>query len=131
MANPQEIGVEEARQVPRDALPRLSEAAGSEVTGDIGDLEPQIAIQDALNRGHYDEIIVSTLPVGLSRWVKHDLVSKAQASGLPCTTSWVKTAGWPERPTPERVQQSSGTEARDMASPLPVSRSPGVSIADA
>jgi hypothetical protein len=83
VANPQEIGVEEAREVLRDALPRLREAAGTEVTGDIGDLEPLTAIQDALNRGHYDEIIVSTLPLGVSRWLKHDLVSKAQAFGLP------------------------------------------------
>ena len=36
----------------RNALPQLSEAAGSDVTGDIGDLDPAIAIKDALNRGH-------------------------------------------------------------------------------
>ncbi len=83
MANPQEIGVREAREVLHDALPRLSGAAGTEVTGDIGDLEPLVAVQDALNRGHYDEIIVSTLPLGVSRWLKHDLVSKARALGLP------------------------------------------------
>ncbi len=82
-ANPQEIGVHEAREVLRNALPRLSEAAGTEVTGDIGDLEPAIAIKDALERGHYDEIIVSTLPLGISRWLKHDLVSKARSFGLP------------------------------------------------
>ena len=67
----------------RNALPRLSEAAGTEVTGDIGDLEPAIAIKDALERGHNDEIIVSTLPLGISRWLKHDLVSKARSFGLP------------------------------------------------
>ncbi|HYB28177.1 MAG TPA: hypothetical protein VEF89_16295 [Solirubrobacteraceae bacterium] len=83
MADPQEIGAHEAREVLRDALPRLSEAAGTEVTGDIGDTEPLMAIQDALNIGHYDEIIISTLPLGVSRWLKHDLVSKAQAFGLP------------------------------------------------
>jgi hypothetical protein len=83
VANPQDIGAQEAREVLRDALPRLSEAAGTEVTGDIGDLEPQTAIQDALKDGHYDEIIVSTLPLGLSRWLKHDLVSKVQGFGLP------------------------------------------------
>jgi hypothetical protein len=81
--NPQEIGVEEAREVLRDALPRLREAAGTEVTGDIGDTEPLMAIQEALYSDHYDEIIVSTLPLGVSRWVKHDLVSKARAFGLP------------------------------------------------
>jgi hypothetical protein len=83
VANPEDIGAQEAHEVLRGALPRLSDAAGTEVTGDIGDLEPQIAIQDALKRGHYDEIIVSTLPLGLSRWLKHDLVSQAQAFGLP------------------------------------------------
>jgi hypothetical protein len=83
VANPQEIGVQEAREVLRNALPRLSEAAGTEVTGDIGDLEPLIAIQEAINGGHYDEIIVSTLPLGVSRWLKVDLVSKAEQFGLP------------------------------------------------
>ncbi len=81
--NPEDIGAQEAREVLRRALPRLTEAAGTEVTGDIGDLEPAAAIKEALNRGHYDEIIVSTLPLGLSRWLKHDLVSEAKSFGLP------------------------------------------------
>jgi hypothetical protein len=50
VANSQGVGVQEAREVLRDALPQLSEAAGTEVTGDIGDLEPAIAIKDALER---------------------------------------------------------------------------------
>jgi hypothetical protein len=83
VANSQGVGVQEAREVLRDALPQLSEAAGTEVTGDIGDLEPAIAIRDALERGRYDEIIVSTLPLGISRWLKHDLVSEARSFGLP------------------------------------------------
>jgi hypothetical protein len=82
-ADPQDIGAHEAREVLRDALPRLSEAAGAEVSGDIGDTEPLTAIENALTQGNYDEIIISTLPLGLSRWLKHDLVSKAQAFGLP------------------------------------------------
>ena len=105
MAEPQEIGAQEAREVLRDALPRLAEAAGTEVTGDIGDLEPLTAIQDALNLGRYEEIIISTLPLGASRWLKRDLVSRAQAFGLPrrCSRrrnpSWgVKTRGVPDSP---------------------------------
>ncbi|MFZ0381334.1 MAG: hypothetical protein WCD11_08750 [Solirubrobacteraceae bacterium] len=82
-ADPQEIGVHEAREVLHDTLPQLSEAAGTEVAGDIGETDPLKAIEDALGRGHYDEIIVSTLPLGVSRWLKNDLVSKAQAFGLP------------------------------------------------
>jgi hypothetical protein len=55
------------------------------VTGSLGDAEPLSAIQDAVNLGHYDEIIISTLPLGMSRWLKLDLVSKAKGLGLPVT----------------------------------------------
>ena len=53
------------------------------MTGVIGDAEPLMAIHDAVNLGHYDEIIISTLPLGVSRWLKLDLISKARALGLP------------------------------------------------
>ena len=78
------------------------------MTGDIGDLEPMAAIKDALSRDHYDEIIVSTLPLSLSRWLKPDIVSEAQSFGLPVTTSWVKTAGLRERPIAERFDSRPG-----------------------
>ena len=85
VVDPLEAGEEEARSVLAQALPRLGEAAGHEVTGAIGDAEPLMAIHDAVNLGHYDEIIISTLPLGVSRWLKLDLVSKARALGLPVT----------------------------------------------
>jgi hypothetical protein len=68
-----------------DALPKLSAVAGHEVTGSIGDSEPLMAIHDAVNLAPYDEIIISTLPLGISRWLKLDLVSKARGLGLPVT----------------------------------------------
>jgi hypothetical protein len=85
VVDPLEAGEAEAREVLDDALPRLSAAAGHEVTGSIGDPEPLMAIQDAVNLGSYDEIIISTLPLGISRWLKLDLISKARALGLPVT----------------------------------------------
>jgi hypothetical protein len=85
LVDPHEAGEVEARQVLDAALPELSKAAGHEVTGSIGDPEPLMAIQDAVNLGSYDEIIISTLPLGISRWLKLDLVSKARAIGLPVT----------------------------------------------
>ncbi len=42
----------------------------------MGDAEPLMAIQDAINLGDYDEIIISTLPRRVSRWLKLDLVSE-------------------------------------------------------
>jgi len=82
-ANPHEHGGDEAEAVLADALPQLSNAAGSDVTGAVGDAEPLMAIQDALTAGHFDEIIISTLPLGASRWLKLDLISKARGLGLP------------------------------------------------
>ncbi len=83
--NPHDTGQEEAQQALEEALPRLSEAAGQEVGGSVGDSEPLMAIEDAINLGSYDEIIISTLPLGVSRWLHLDLVSKARALGLPVT----------------------------------------------
>jgi hypothetical protein len=83
--DPSEGGDAEAQVVLEAALPKLSEAAGQEVTGGVGDPEPLMAIEDAVNLGDYDEIIISTLPLGISRWLKLDLVSKARGLGLPVT----------------------------------------------
>jgi hypothetical protein len=75
----------EAREVLGEALPKLSDAAGSDVTGSVGDPEPLMAIQDAIHLGNYDEIIISTLPPRISRWLHVDLVSKTRGLGLPVT----------------------------------------------
>ncbi len=86
VVDPQDTGESEAQEVLGDALPKLSEAAGQEVTGSVGDPEPLMAIEDAINLGGpFDEIIISTLPLGISRWLKLDVVSKAKGMGLPVT----------------------------------------------
>jgi hypothetical protein len=83
VVDPQDTGQDDAQQVLDDALPKLSQATGTEVTGSLGDAEPLMSIQDAINLGHYDEIIISTLPTRISRWLKLDLVSKTKGLGLP------------------------------------------------
>jgi hypothetical protein len=83
--DPADHGQREARRAMEEALPKLSAAAGQEVTGEVGDAEPLMAIQDALTRDRYDEIIISTLPLGISRWLHLDLISKARALGPPVT----------------------------------------------
>lgn len=85
VVDPQDAGDDEANAVLAQALPKLSEAAGAPVTGSLGDAEPLSAIQDAINLGDYDEIIISTLPPRVSRWLKLDLVSKTRGLGLPVT----------------------------------------------
>lgn len=85
VVDPQDGDAGEAEGALAQALPLLSEAAGAPVTGHVGDHEPLMAIEDAINRAPYDEIVISTLPRRLSRWLHLDLVSKAQGLGLPVT----------------------------------------------
>jgi hypothetical protein len=68
------------------ALPLLEQAAGGPVDGRVGDAEALAAIEDAVNLGIYDEIIVSTLPARVSRWLHLDLPRKVAGLGLPVTT---------------------------------------------
>ena len=68
---------------------------GAEVDGDIGDPSPLKAIEAALARRQYDEIILSTLPTGRSRWLSHDLPAKVRRKyNLPVT---VVTASGPRQ----------------------------------
>jgi hypothetical protein len=76
----------EADEVLALALPLLQEAAGAPVEGIVGDPSPLDAIQDAVNIRGFDEIILSTLPSRVSRWMKMDLPAKVGGLGLPVTT---------------------------------------------
>jgi hypothetical protein len=90
VVDPEDQEVEEAQSVLDLALPLLEDAAGGHVEGMIGDAEPLNAIQDAVNVHGFDEIIISTLPTRVSRWLHIDLPSKASGLGLPVTTVTAK-----------------------------------------
>ena len=82
----QDQGSGEAQEVLERALPRLSEAAGSEVDGIVGDPDPVAAVEDALNTRGFEEIIISTLSPKVSRWLRLDLPKKVAGMGRPVTT---------------------------------------------
>ena len=88
--DPEDQSQEEGQQTLERALPKLEEAVGGHVEGIVGDAEPLAAIQDAINLHGFDEIIISTLPTRVSRWLKLDLPSKAAGLGLPVTTVTAK-----------------------------------------
>jgi len=54
-------------------------ALGVDVEGEVGDARPIDAIRDVmLHAPPFDEIILSTLPPGLSRWLRQDLPHRIQ-----------------------------------------------------
>jgi hypothetical protein len=78
----------------RDAETRLAEgldilaAGGVSATGEVGDANPIYAVGDVILReiGRFDEIILSTLPVGMSKWLAQNMVRRLKrATGLPVT----------------------------------------------
>jgi hypothetical protein len=86
VVDPEDQGADEASAVIERALPLLEEAAGTRVEGIVGAPDPVVAVHDAINLRGFDEVIVSTLPTKLSRWLKLDLPSKISGAGLPVTT---------------------------------------------
>jgi hypothetical protein len=77
------------------AIPLLDEAAGCRVEGLIGAEDPFLAVTAALEADPYDEIIVSTLPARVSRWLHIDLPARLQRLGLPVTVVTAKKADRP------------------------------------
>src|SRR5262245_32644021 len=85
VVDPEDHGHDEASAAIEHARPQLAKAAGGPVLALIGSHDPLAAVEDALNAGRYDEVIISTLPRRLSRWLHVDLVSKVAGLGLPVT----------------------------------------------
>ena len=73
---------DEERKLARRRLAEALERFGgldATVTGEVGDHRPGDAVRDVLRRGeHFDRIIVSTLPAGVSRWLRLDAVSRVE-----------------------------------------------------
>lgn len=65
------------------ALPLLERAAGGEVEGLTGAADPFEAIRSATAGGDFDEIMISTLPARVSKWLRRDLPRKVESLGLP------------------------------------------------
>ena len=67
---------EEARRLAQDKLDAARKrfsSAGATVGGEVCDPDPMRAVEAAVTSREFDEIIVSTLPARLSRWLHHDL----------------------------------------------------------
>jgi hypothetical protein len=68
-----------------DALGQLR-GAGLDAEGSVGDADPLVAVNEAWDPKHYDEIIVSTLPMRVSKWLHAGLPERiAKLTGAPVT----------------------------------------------
>ena len=77
-------GKQEAEDHLRAMVKRLRDIGLPIKEAKVGDPDALAAIQDVTNFSSYDEVIVSTLPLHLSKWLKLDLPHKVEhATGLP------------------------------------------------
>jgi hypothetical protein len=65
------------------ALPLLEEAAAAPVEGVVGAWDPETAVRDLFAQQEFDEILVSTLPSRVSRWLKRDVPGRLADLGVP------------------------------------------------
>lgn len=83
-ADPQS-GREGAKRQMHEAVERLARE-GLEAEGRVGDPDPIVAVHEVWDPGEFDEVIVSTLPTGVSRWLALDLPRRvSRITGAPVT----------------------------------------------
>lgn len=72
-------------------------AVGATVDGDIGDPDPAKAVNEILKRKQFDEVALSTLPKGVSRWLKLDLPHQVERKfNVPVTVIKVQQSASPQ-----------------------------------
>ena len=93
-----------AAQQRLDAVLQRLRDLGVEATGEIGATDPVAAACDALRARQIDEVLLSTLPPGISRWIGMDVPTRLRAStSVPVTvvTAPRETAGVARPPAAE------------------------------
>jgi hypothetical protein len=73
-----EDGARAAAQERLAASLRRLQSVGIEADGEVGDLDPLVAIEDAVRTFHPDEIVISTHPPGKSNWLERGVVEAAR-----------------------------------------------------
>jgi hypothetical protein len=75
----------ESRQSIELAVPLIEQASGGRVKAILGDPDAFKAVRKAVQESRYDEVIISTLPARVSRWLKRDLPRRVEQLGVPVT----------------------------------------------
>jgi hypothetical protein len=98
----------EARTRLQAALEGMREAGLENVEGSVGNPDPVVAVMDVWDPMKFDDIIVSTLPTGSSRWLGLDLphrLEKLTAVPVRHVVSEPPHEDVPTGPPPEKPQR--------------------------
>ncbi len=99
-----------------EALEQLR-AAGIEADGSVGDTDPLIAVTEAWDPKRYDEIIISTLPMRMSKWLHAGLPERvSKLTGVQVT----HVVSEPEKPPVETAPPPSHDTPSQSLGPLGV-----------
>jgi CheY-like chemotaxis protein len=96
-----------------DQLVAWLRSAGATADGEVGSVAPLVAIDEVLKTRQCTEIVISSLPAGLSRWIRSDLSQRTRRRfGLPTAT--VQSDGddvLPVSPAPPVMAEPAGEVA--------------------
>jgi hypothetical protein len=71
-------GDREAAHARLDAIVESWREAGLEASGRLGDSDPLLAVKEAWDPARFDEVVISTLPTGASKWLQIDLPHRVE-----------------------------------------------------
>jgi hypothetical protein len=104
---------EESRGRLDDAVARWREA-GLEASGELGDSDPIVAVKETWDPGRFDEVVVSTLPTGTSKWLQIDLPHRLERmTGVTVRHVTGTPVAPPEEPVDDPVAQSRARASAD------------------
>ena len=96
------------------ALPLLEEAAQGPVEGIAVAGDPLEAVRSAIRHTDFDEVIISTLPRKVSRWLRRDLPRRIEDLGLPVTVvTAMEKRDWQAAATLRRFARTGGGVRRE------------------
>jgi hypothetical protein len=98
----------DARERLEAALERMRAAGLENVSGEVGDPDPVVAVMEAWDPMKFDEIMVSTLPTGSSRWLEVNLPRRLEKLTAATVRHVVSTPKAEPRTSPAPKHETHG-----------------------
>lgn len=75
---PRLAGVDTDARERLGAIVRAWREGGLDASGEVGDSDPVVAVKELWDPGRFDEVVISTLPTGASKWLQIDLPHRVE-----------------------------------------------------